>query len=102
MTAVKRVFMVDGKPFFPLGAQSGTSNAYNDKESEPAFRAVKALHGNTLWTDVYWEHIEKEEGKFDFTMVDDLIASAIRYDVKLILLWFATWKNANMDYCPDW
>jgi hypothetical protein len=102
MAAVKRVFMVDGKPFFPLGAQSGTSNAYNDKESEAAFKAVKALHGNTLWTDVYWEHIEKEEDKFDFTMVDDLIASARRYGLKLILEWFATWKNANMDYTPDW
>ena len=63
---------------------------------------MKLLHGNTLVTDVYWEHIEPEEGKFDFTMVDDLIASAIRYEVKLILLWFATWKNANMDYTPDW
>lgn len=102
MTAVKRVFTVDGKPFFPLGGQSSTSSAYNDKESEQAFKAVKILHGNTLWTDVYWEHIEPEEGKFDFKMVDDLIASAKRYGVKLILLWFATWKNANMDYTPDW
>jgi hypothetical protein len=102
MTAIKRVFMVDGKPFFPLGGQSSTASAYNDRESEQAFRAVKLLHGNTLWTDVYWEHIEPEEGKFDFKMVDDLIASARRYGVKLILLWFATWKNATMDYAPDW
>jgi hypothetical protein len=102
MAAVKRVFMVDGKPFFPLGGQSSTSSAYNDSESEQAFKAVKLLHGNTLWTDVYWEHIEPEEGKFDFKMVDDLIASAKRYGLKLILLWFATWKNANMDYSPDW
>jgi hypothetical protein len=55
-----------------------------------------------LWTDVYWEHIEPEEGKFDFTLVDNLIAKAKRYGVKLILLWFATWKNGNMDYAPDW
>jgi len=102
MTAVKRVFKVDGKPFFPLGGQSSTSSAYNDKESEQAFKAVNLLHGNTLWTDVYWEHIEPEEGKFDFKMVDDLIASARRHGVKLILLWFATWKNATMDYAPDW
>jgi len=68
----KRVFKVDGKPFFPLGGQSSTSSAYNDKESEQAFKAVNLLHGNTLWTDVYWEHIEPEEGKFDFKMVDDL------------------------------
>ena len=51
---------------------------------------------------MYWLQIEPEEGKFDFTSVDDLIASARRYGVKLILLWFATWKNGNMDYTPEW
>ena len=30
--------------------------------------------------------IEPEEGKFDFTMVDALLASARRYGVKLILI----------------
>ena len=102
MTEVKRVFKVNGKPFFPVGGQSSSSSAYNDSESEPAFKAVKLLHGNTLLTDVYWEQIEPEEGKFDFTGVDKLIANARRHGVKLILLWFATWKNGNMDYAPEW
>ena len=102
MATVKRVFMVNGKPFFPVGGQSSTASAYNAEESEAAFKAVKLLHGNTLWTDVYWEHIEPEEGKFDFTMVDELLASARLYGLKLILLWFATWKKATMDYAPEW
>jgi hypothetical protein len=102
MTVPKRIFKVNGKPFFPLGGQSSTSSAYSSSEIEPAFQAVKLLHGNTLLTDVYWEHIEPEEGKFDFTSVDDLLAGARRHGLKLILLWFATWKNATMDYAPDW
>jgi len=102
MTEVKRVFKVNGKPFFPVGGQSSSSSAYNDTESIPAFEAVKLLHGNTLLTDVYWEMIEPEEGKFDFSSIDRLIANAKRYGVKLILLWFATWKNGNMDYAPAW
>jgi hypothetical protein len=102
MTEVKRVFKVNGKPFFPVGGQSSSSSAYNDTESIPAFEAVKLLHGNTLLTDVYWEVIEPEEGKFDFSSIDRLIANARRYGVKLILLWFATWKNGNMDYAPAW
>ena len=28
--------------------------------------------------------------------------AARRFEVKLILLWFATWKNGNMDYAPAW
>ena len=66
MTAIKRVFMVDGKPFFPIGGQSSSASAYNNSESETAFKAVKLLHGNTMVTDVYWENIEPEEGKFRF------------------------------------
>ena len=42
MTTVKRVFMVDGKPFFPLGGQSGTSSAYNDSESETSLQGGQA------------------------------------------------------------
>ena len=102
MTGVKRIFIVNGKPFYSVGAQSKNSSGYNDSESETAFKAVKLLHGNTLLIPVYWEQVEPEEGKFDFTSVDALLASARRYGVKLILLWFATWKNGVMDYAPGW
>jgi hypothetical protein len=102
MTAVKRIFTVNGKPFFPIGGQSCNSSGYNDKESETAFKIVKMLHGNTLEIPVYWDKVEPKEGTFDFTAVDALIASARRNEIKLILLWFATWKNGNMDYTPAW
>ncbi len=102
MTEVKRVFKVNGKPFFPIGAQSCNSSGYNDQESETAFKVIKELHGNTLEIPVYWDNIEPKEGKFDFTTVDSLLTSARRYEVKLILLWFASWKNGNMDYTPSW
>jgi len=35
-------------------------------------------------------------------MVDDLIRQRTPLWGQIILLWFATWKNANMDYAPDW
>jgi hypothetical protein len=102
MTDVKRVFKVKGKPFFPLGAQSCNSSGYSEKQSETAFKAIQIIHGNTLEIPVYWNQCEPTEGKYDFTSVDELLASARRYKVKLILLWFATWKNGNMDYAPAW
>jgi hypothetical protein len=102
MTAIKRVFMVDGKPFFPIGGQSCNSSGYNALEAEQAFKIVKMLNGNTLEIPVYWEQVEPQEGKFDFTALDALLAGARRYDMKLILLWFASWKNGNMDYAPKW
>jgi beta-galactosidase GanA len=63
---------------------------------------VKLLHGNTLEIPVYWDKVEPKEDTFDFTAVDALIASARHNEIKLILLWFATWKNGNMDYAPAW
>jgi hypothetical protein len=102
MTEINRVFQVNGQPFFPLGGQACNSSGYNAGEAETAFKVVKMLHGNTLEIAVYWDRIEPEEGKFDFSTVDTLLASARRYGVKLILLWFATWKNGNMDYAPAW
>ena len=102
MTNLNRIFTVNGQPFFPLGGQSRNSSGYNDSESEAAFRAVKLIHGNTLEIPVYWEQVEPQEGLFDFTSVDALLATARRNGIKLVLLWFGTWKNGNMDYVPGW
>jgi len=102
MTTVKRVFQVDGKPFFPIGGQACNSSGYNAAEAEQAFKITKMINGNTLEIPVYWEQVEPKEGKFDFTAVDELLAGARRYETKLILLWFASWKNGNMDYAPKW
>ena len=102
MTDVKRVFIVDGKPFYPLGGEADNQSGRSDSESETAFKAVKQLHGNTLEIAVCWEQVEPEEGMFDFTCVDALLAKARRYDLKLILLWFATWFGGTMNYPPSW
>ena len=102
MAEVNRVFKVDGRAFFPVGGQSRNSSGYNASEAETAFKAVKLLHGNTLEIPVYWEQIEPQKGEFDSSSVDALLASARRHGVKLVLLWFATWKNGDMDYAPAW
>ena len=101
-SSIKRIFTVDGKPFFPLGGQARNSSGYNDAESDAAFRAVKLIHGNTLEIPVYWDQIEPQEGVFDFAGVDALLASARGHGVKLVLLWFGAWKNGDMDYAPAW
>ena len=102
MTTVRRPFTVDGKPFFSLGGQSRNSSGYNRSEAERAFYALKLLHGNTLEIPVYWEQVEPEEGVFDWSSVDTLLAMARENGVRLVLLWFGTWKNGNMEYVPAW
>jgi beta-galactosidase GanA len=49
---------------------------------------------NTLLGCVTWENIEPEEGKFDFSELDKVIARAKAHGLHLVLLWFGTLKNA--------
>ncbi|MEN9936281.1 MAG: hypothetical protein RLZZ387_2860 [Chloroflexota bacterium] len=102
MSARAHVFTVDGKPFFPLGGQVHNSSAYRAEDMEVAWRALELMHANTAEVPVYWEQVEPEEGRFDFASVDMLLEGARARGLRLVLLWFATWKNGVMAYAPAW
>ena len=63
---------------------------------------IRELHANTLEIPVAWEQIEPREGRFDFSCVDALIQQARQNNVRLVLLWFGTWKNTEPGYTPEW
>jgi beta-galactosidase GanA len=94
-------FMVDGRPYLILGAQLHNSSNYPG-ELARAWPVLKTLAINTLEAPVAWEQIEPEEGRFDFSWVDTLVSSARRHHVRLVLLWFGTWKNGASTYAPSW
>jgi beta-galactosidase GanA len=105
MTEVNRIFKVKGKPFYPLGRHRIYMAGYvarDEAEIEANLKASKECDGNTVCHAIFWDEIEPEEGKFDFSSVDTVIRLARKYDLKLIFLWFAVWKNAVMDYAPEW
>jgi hypothetical protein len=60
------------------------------------------MHANTLEVPIYWEQIEAQAGKFDFSLVDTLLKQGREHKVHLVLLWFATWKNGSSHYMPEW
>ncbi|MGD0889223.1 MAG: DUF5597 domain-containing protein [Acidobacteriaceae bacterium] len=93
--------MVDGKPYLMLGAQVSNSSGWPEK-LQALWPMAAAMHVNTLEVPVYWEQMEPIEGKFDDTVVDDVVQQARAHHVRLILLWFATWKNGKMHYAPEW
>ena len=93
---------VGGKPFLILGGELGNSTASNIDYMRPVWPKLKSMHLNTVLAPVYWELLEPLEGKFDFTLVDSLIAGARKQHLKLILLWFGSWKNSMSCYAPEW
>jgi hypothetical protein len=93
--------VVDGKPFLVMGIQLNNSSGFPAILHDLA-PAIRRSHANTVMAPIGWESIEPEEGRFDFSIVDGLIAEARAQKVRLALLWFGTWKNANMSYTPGW
>lgn len=94
--------MVDGKPFLVLGAELDNSTASSDAFLKPLWPRLTAMNVNTLLVPVYWEFIEPREGAFDFRSTDRLIDGARRHGLRLVLLWFGSWKNSMSSYVPAW
>jgi len=97
----RHALLVDGSPFLILGAQANNSSNYPAVLPQ-VWPTVRALHANTLEIPVAWEQIEPVEGQFDFSWVDTLLAQARANGVRLVPLWFGTWKNTNPQYTPEW
>jgi len=94
--------MVEGKPFLVLGGELHNSSASSIEHMRPIWERLVVLNLNTVLAAVAWEQIEPDEGRFDFALVDGLIQGARRHGLRLILLWFGSWKNGVSSYVPAW
>ncbi|MBV8832031.1 MAG: DUF5597 domain-containing protein [Acidobacteriaceae bacterium] len=93
--------LVDGKPFLILGGQIHNSSGWPG-ELPQVWTSMETLHANTIEAPIYWEQFEPEPGKFDYTNVDAIVNGARAHKLRVVLLWFGTWKNGNMHYAPTW
>jgi beta-galactosidase GanA len=101
-TGASTQLLVDGKPYFVLGGELGNSSASSTAYMQPIWPKLKSMNLNTVIAPVYWELMEPQEGKFDFTLVDELLRDARKNQMKVVLLWFGAWKNSMSCYAPGW
>ena len=94
---------VHDKPFFMRGGEIHNSNASSVAYlNDTLWPALRGLNMNAAIIPVYWEQIEAQEGRYDFSLVDELIRRARAEDMKLCFLWFGLWKNSESMYVPVW
>jgi hypothetical protein len=94
-------FLVDGKPFIVLGAQLWNSSNW-PYILDNTWSVLKEMHCNTLEAPVYWQVMEPSPGQYRFDEVDSLVYGAREHGLKLVLLWFGSYKNGSSSYAPSW
>ena len=94
---------VHNEPFIVLSGELHNSSASNLEFMEKnVWPNLKGINMNTVILPIYWELIEKEEGIFDFSILDGIINQARENNMHLVLLWFGLWKNSESMYVPGW
>lgn len=94
--------IVNGKPFLLLAGELHNSSSSNLDYLSTLWKPLKQQHLNTALVAVSWELVEPQEGKFDFSLVDGILKGGRDNNLKIVLLWFGSWKNGLSHYAPEW
>ncbi|WP_298484813.1 beta-galactosidase [uncultured Maribacter sp.] len=90
------------KEYSMVGGTLGNDTSKNMDYDGSVWDQMVDLNVNTVLVAISWEMIEPEEGKFNFTVVDAILKGARKKNLKVIPLWFGTWKNGMSSYAPLW
>jgi hypothetical protein len=97
-----RQLIVDDKPFLMLAGELTNSASSSLEHMKPIWPKLAANSLNTVLTPISWELVEPTEGKFDFSLIDGLLAQAREQHLHIVFLWLASWKNGMSSYPPVW
>lgn len=93
---------LDGSPFLVLGVELHNSSASTATYLERCWPRIEASGANTVLAALSWAQWEPDEGMFDHRIVDQIIEGARERNLRVILLWFGSWKNGVSSYAPRW
>jgi beta-galactosidase GanA len=94
--------IVDGAPFLAVTGEMGNNTATSLENMQPIWSKLVAGNLNCVLAAVHWAQLEPVEGQYEFALVDGLIQEARRNNLKLVFLWFGSWKNGLSSYVPYW
>jgi hypothetical protein len=85
-----------------LGGQLHNSSMGGIEYMRPIWKRMAEANLNTVIATASWELIEPEEGTFNFDHVDSMIMGARKEGLRLVVIWFGSWKNSRSTYVPSW
>jgi hypothetical protein len=94
--------IVDDAPYLVLGGELHNSSPSSPAYMEAVWERLGAAGLRTVISPVTWQLVEPVEGQFDFTTLDDQLAQAQKHGIRIVLLWFGSYKNADSAYAPSW
>ncbi len=99
---MQSLFTVKGKPFFSIGGQVNNSSTHSKETLQKAMDALELFGMNTIAAPLYWYQMEPTEGNYNFEQIDFVLEEARKRSLKVVFLWFGTWKNGASHYVPAW
>ena len=91
---------VDNAPYLILGIEDLTMGDWPTRPG--VWPALEYMNVNTVEIPVYWQDFEPQPGQYDDGVIDRLLTEAREHHVRLVPLWFGTYKNGHPHYMPDW
>ncbi|THX54637.1 beta-galactosidase [Aureobasidium pullulans] len=101
-TANSKQLIVDGEPFLMLAGELQNSSFSSPEYMKDVWSKLTTMNMNTLLGSVSWEQIEPTKGDFDFTSLDQVLLDARSHNLRVVLLWFGSFKNGLSTYAPPW
>lgn len=94
--------VVDGRPYLVLGGELANTATSSPDYMRPVWPRLARMNLNTVLAGVSWALLEPTEGQYDFSLVDEALQSARANNLRLVLIWFASWKNGISSFAPAW
>ncbi len=79
------------QPYYMRGIEVGfwdTRRKDSTTDYDKVFETYKKLGSNAAMFMIHWSDIEPQDGKFDFSYTDDILAKAKRHGVKIVWVLF--------------
>lgn len=94
--------IVDDQPWLIRGGELNNTAATDAAYLESVWPQLNQLNLNTVLVGIGWDWIEPQEGRFDFSVVDRVLAGARKHGQRVVFLWFGSWKNGVSTFAPTW